>query len=264
MFSPLNLDRYETRESVVHGLDPRVKVIVTILFILSNVLLPDGAWLAFGLAWLVIVLVSYASHLGWGYTLKRSLVALPFALTAVTLLFTIPGQPLFSVKIGSTLLVISDAGLMRFVSILIRSWLSVQMAILLVATTQFPDLMHAFRHLRLPKPFIAIISFMYRYLFVLAEETSRLLRAREARSAAGPGNGRSGGSVFWRARIAGHMIGQLFVRSYERSDRIYQAMLARGYRGDWLTINPHTMKQFDWLVLGGSLVVLFFIQVVGN
>ncbi len=264
MFSSLSLDRYETRESVVHRLDPRVKVVVTLLFVLSNVLLPDGAWGAFGLAWVGILLVSAASHLGWGYTLKRSFVALPFALTAVTLLFSLPGEPLLSVKIGSTLLVISDAGLVRFASVVIRSWLSVQMAILLVATTQFPDLMHAFHHLRLPQPFIAIISFMYRYLFVLAEETSRLLRARESRSAAGMGNGRSGGSVWWRARVAGYLIGQLFIRSYERSDRIYQAMLARGYHGEWLTINPHTMKQLDWLVLGGSLLVISFIQLIGR
>ncbi len=95
-----------------------------------------------------------------------------------------------------------------------RSWLSVQMAILLTATTAFPDLMHALRHLRVPRLLVAIVSLMYRYLFVLTDETARLLRAREARSARVAGR-RGGGTLAWRARVAGNMAGQLFLRSYE-------------------------------------------------
>ena len=79
--------------------------------------------------------------------------------------------------------VITDAGLLRFVSILIRSWLSVQIALLLVAATRFPDLIHAFEHLRVPAILTTIIAFLYRYLFVLMDEVFRLLRARESRSA---------------------------------------------------------------------------------
>jgi cobalt/nickel transport system permease protein len=103
------------------------------------------------------------------------------------------------------------------------------MAILLVATTQFPDMMHALRHLRVPSLLVAVISFMYGYLFVLADEVMRLLRARDSRSARLTGY-RSGGSIPWRARVAGNMAGQLFLRSYERAPA-YNAMLSRGYTG---------------------------------
>ena len=81
----------------------------------------------------------------------------------------------------------------------------------------------------MPSIIITIVSMTYRYLFVLTDEAQRMLRARQSRSASA--GGRSGGSVAWRARVTGNMAGSLFVRSLDRSERIYQAMLARGYDG---------------------------------
>ena len=256
-------DRYQQGHSPVHTLDPRIKVLVTIAFILSNALLPDGAWLAFGLAWLFILFANGMSGLGMWFTFRRSFIALPFALAAITVLFSIPGEPVASFEVLRWRLVITDAGLLRFVSIVIRSWLSVQMAILLVAVTEFPKIVHALRHLRVPAVLTVIISFMYRYLFVLADEVMRMLRARQARSGAAAGQ-RSGGSVAWRAKIAGHMAGQLFLRSYERSDRIYNAMLSRGYRGELMTIHPHQYQKRDLLVGGLSMLGLLLMQIAGR
>lgn len=271
-------DRYHESESFVHRLDPRVKVVVTVAFVLSNALLPDGAWIAFGFSWLFLLLANVLSNLGAGFTLRRSLVALPFALIAVTVLFSLPGRPLSTFHFLFWDLTITDAGLLRFVSILIRSWLSVQMAILLVATVRFPDLIHALEHLRVPSILTTIIAFLYRYLFVLGDEVFRLMRARESRSAAlpnkhrdnvsrdrGVGSGRrSGGSVAWRARVAGNMAGQLFLRSYERSDRVYNAMLARGYTGHMETINPHELRRRDYLTAALALLVVLLLQLAGR
>src|SRR5688500_8275971 len=111
-------DRYQESNSFVHRLDPRVKVVVTVVFILSNALLPDGAWIAFGLSWLFLLLANALSNLGIGFTFKRSLIALPFALIAITVLFSIPGNPLFTFHFLPWDLTITDAGLLRFVSIL--------------------------------------------------------------------------------------------------------------------------------------------------
>src|SRR5574339_98931 len=187
-------DRYHEKESFLHRLDPRVKVVATVAFILSNALVPDGAWIAFGIAWLFLLFANWLSRLGIGFTFKRSLVALPFALIALTVLFSIPGRPLSSFHFLFWDLTITDLGLLRFVSILIRSWLSVQMAILLVATARFPDVIHALEHLKVPAILTTIIAFLYRYLCVLADEVFRLMRAREARAAAAPGQ-RFGRSV---------------------------------------------------------------------
>lgn len=274
-------DRYHEKESFLHRLDPRVKVLATALFIVSNALLPDGAWFAFGFAWLFLLLCNLLSKLGYAYTLKRSLIALPFALIAITVLFSIPGKPLSSFFFFGMNFTVTDAGLLRFASILIRSWLSVQMAILLVAVTRFPDLIHALEHLRIPVILTTIIAFLYRYLFVLTDEVFRLLRARDSRSGAATGSSRrlertcgepapaepverSGGGAVWRAKVAGNMAGQLFLRSYERSDRIYNAMLARGYAGHLYTLNPHEMKSVDYYATAFAITAIFLMQWIGR
>ena len=81
---------------------PGVKSLVTVIFIVSNALLPDGAWLAFVFGWIFLIAANLLSQLGIGYTLKRSLVALPFALIAITVLFSIPGEPIFTFHIHIT------------------------------------------------------------------------------------------------------------------------------------------------------------------
>ena len=166
-------DHYQTINSPIHRIDPRVKVIITVLFIISNVLLPDGAWIAFALGWLFVLLISRIAQLGLQFIITRSLVALPFALAAITAIFSIPGEPIFALQIGSWTLVATDAGLLRFISIMLRSWISIQAAIILTATTQFPDLIHALRHLKVPDILVSTVSFMYRYLFLLSDDTLR-------------------------------------------------------------------------------------------
>jgi cobalt/nickel transport system permease protein len=255
-------DQFVKLDSFVHKLDPRVKVIFTFAFILSNAILPDGSWLAFSVSWLVILLANDMARLGLGYTFKRSFVVLPFVLVAITAIFSPQGNPLTEWDLGFVTLAPTDFGVIRFFSVLIRSWLSVQMAILLVATTQFPNVIHALEHLRVPRMLTMIIAFLYRYLFVLTDEAFRLLRAREARSAGFPGH-RRGGKLVWRAKVVGSMAGQLFLRSYERSDRIYHAMLSRGYAGHMRTFNPHTMTRLDWLVLIIGVMFIFVIQSLG-
>ncbi|MCL4870144.1 MAG: cobalt ECF transporter T component CbiQ [Anaerolineae bacterium] len=258
-----SLDPFQPRDSLIHHLDPRVKVVVTVLFIVSNVLLPDGAWLAFALAWGMAAATALLAHIPLSFILKRAFIVIPFTAAAFTLLFTLPGEPVTSFRLFTWQLTISDTGLIRFLSILARSWVSVQMAILLAAATPFYDLMHALRHLRVPSILVSIISFMYRYLFVMVDEVQRLIRARTARSAVVPGQ-RSGGTVMWRAKVTGHLAGQLMVRSFERSDRVYNAMLARGFGGELLTLNPHLMRRQDWYAAALAILLLLGLQLCGR
>ncbi|MEN8172666.1 MAG: cobalt ECF transporter T component CbiQ [Chloroflexota bacterium] len=249
-----SFDHYQTHESVIHRLDARVKIILTIILIISNALLPDGAWTAFMLTWGLVLGASLLAKIQFLFLATRSLVVMPFALAAITVIFSIPGHALGTIQLGNWQVVVTEPGLLRFASIMIRSWVSVQMAILLTATTTTPDLIHAMRHLRVPDILVATISFMYRYLFVLSDEALRLLRAREARSAALDNQRKHHTKLRWRIKVAGNMAGQLFIRSYERSERVYNAMLARGYQGTLQTLNPHEMKTKDWMM--GSIVIL--------
>ena len=233
-------DQYRRGSSRIHRLDPRIKILGAVLFIAAATVMPPGKWVAFGLLFVVTVLVARLSGLGWAFALKRSFVALPFALAAVTLPFTVPGQPIAQIG-GFTL---SAEGSIRFLTILVKSWVSVQIAILLTVTTSFPDLLWGMRELRIPAPLISIVGFMYRYLFIFADEALRLMRARASRSGAGAGKG--GGGLLWRGRVAGGMIGNLTLRAFERSERIYEAMVARGYIGGEIkTMTPPLMTDGD-------------------
>src|SRR5512138_2709106 len=102
-------DRYHHGHSLIHRLDPRIKVLVTVAYIVSNALLPDGAWIAFLLAYAFLLLVNILSGLGVDFTFRRSFVALPFALVAITVLFSIPGKPVTSFHFLMWNLTITDA-----------------------------------------------------------------------------------------------------------------------------------------------------------
>jgi cobalt/nickel transport system permease protein len=193
-------------------------------------LLPVGAFAALGVAWLATLVVAAEAQLGVLRAARASLVALPFILAALPLIFTRPEAPIGAVAIGPLTLTVSGYGLVVFLTITAKSWISVQAAMLLAMTTPFHELIDGLRALRLPAIMVSIISFMYRYLAVLGDEARRLLRARDARSASV--DGRSGGSIRWRAAVTGRMAGTLFLRSYERSERIYAAMQARGFEGE--------------------------------
>ena len=242
------LDTYSERASVIHCLDGRVKLALTLLFILTTAVMPDGAWFAYAFlaawVWGFVLL----SRLGAGWVQRRSIVVLPFALAAITVLFTEPGRPWLSAHVFSWNVRLTDAGVVRFVTILLKSWLSVQMAIVLTASTPFPLLLQAMRSLGLPQVLVAIVGFTYRYIFVIGDEALRMLRARSARS--GDPNGRGGGNLLWRARVTGGMAGSLFLRSIERSERIYHAMVARGYNGEVRSMHRLTWQPRDlWLSL---------------
>jgi cobalt/nickel transport system permease protein len=226
--------------------------------ILAITLLPVGAYLALLLVWLALIACSTIARLGPMRLSRGAFIAAPFLLAALPLVFVSSGDPLGSFAIGPLTLTLSGEGIRIFTTVALKSWLSVQAALLLTFTTPFHDLVDALRRLRLPEVMVAIIGFMYRYLAVLADEASRLMRARSARSAGRPDGSRGGGSLRWRAGVTGSMVGTLFLRSYERSERIYAAMQARGFAGTFRHLHGRAASRGEWLafaVLAGALVV---------
>lgn len=251
-------ERYQEGSSLVHRLDPRAKLVLAVAYILSATLTPPGRWAALALLALLLAGSLAASRLNLVFVLKRSALALPFVMVALPLLFTRAGEELFTLSVLGWGLTASREGAVALGSILIKSWLSVVAALVLACTTPFPDLVFAMRWLRLPAILVSTVSFLYRYMFVIAEEAGRLLRAREARSAS-LGKG-SGGTLGWRARVLGGMVGSLFLRSYERSERIYVAMQARGFQGEIRTLKAPTLQWNTILLSVLALLTLVAVQ----
>jgi cobalt/nickel transport system permease protein len=264
------LDRYRQGTSLVHRLDPRLKLLATLAFVLAATSTPPPAWPAFVLLAALALGAIRLAHIPLVEGLKRSAIALPFAgMVALSLPFTRAGQALWSWHLLGWDLTVTDEGVLLFAAVLIKSWLSVLVSGLLVATTCWPDLLSALRSLRAPAVLTVTISFMVRYLVVLVDEALRLQTARESRSAAPDhprcrtigrvrgGAARAGRTVAWQARVLGGMIGSLFIRSFERSERIYAAMLARGFAGEVRSLTRLTWRARDsWAGLVWGLALL--------
>jgi cobalt/nickel transport system permease protein len=249
-------DRHVAGQSFVHRLDPRAKLIVTLAFIFSAIATPQGAWPIFAAMWALLAAMTALSGLSSRLVLGRSLLALPFVLAAVPVLFNRPGEALFELPVtGWTA---TDEGLEALSSILLRSWMSVTAATILTATTEPDHILRSLRWLGVPRLLVATISFMWRYVFVIGEEAQRLLRARESRSARAAGQ--TGGSVAWRGKVAGHMVGSLFLRSLARSERVYLAMQARGYSGEMRSLDRFALSSRDVIVVALTCAALVAIQ----
>lgn len=246
-----SLERYWQGASPVHRLDPRLKLLAALAYVLVTSSVPArGCWALLALGVLALG-AALASEIPVHVTIRRSMIVLPFAgMAAVSLPFTRTGHVVWAWHPFVWAVTVTDEGLLAFASVVVRAWLSGWVGGLLVATTPFPSLLRAMRALHVPSALTTILSFTYRYLHVLVVEATRLQTAREARSA-GPG-----GSLAWRVRVLGGMIGSLFIRSYERSERIYAAMLSRGFSGQMRTLDELTWRAADtWAALGwGALL----------
>lgn len=254
---------YAHRQSVIHQTDARVKLIFTLALILMLNLLPNRAWPSYILLLALILTLILLSRLSLSFVLKRALLTAPFVLASASLVFFGP-VPHASLSISNAFTIsYSPEGLARFISIAIRAWLSVQTAILLAATTRFQDLLTAMQHLKVPTVFVAIIGLMWRYLFVISDEATRLTRACSSRSASAANSPHKQTSIIWRAKVTGNIAGNLFLRSIARSDRVYAAMLSRGYTGEQPDHTTTMFSKKDLRMLALGMIVLALIWMLG-
>ncbi|UCH79400.1 MAG: cobalt ECF transporter T component CbiQ [Candidatus Coatesbacteria bacterium] len=216
------LDKHSERAGPLHRLDARAKTVAVALILLGlNVLRMPPAWLGAAAAGLLLAAV-IASRLPLGYVFRRAAVVLPFAVIIGAFLpFTTEGRAVwYPAAFGYGALVTAE-GLRLYATVISKAYLSLAYVILLLATTPFRALLRSLAWFRVPAFFLSLLSFTYRYIFVLVDEIERLQRAWTARYF-----GRRRAAQF---RALGPAVGALFVRSYERAERVWAAMLSRGY-----------------------------------
>ncbi|MCX6004756.1 MAG: cobalt ECF transporter T component CbiQ [Chloroflexi bacterium] len=219
------IDKYSNLDSFIHRLDPRTKFLTSLALTIAVVLTPAGNWKVFLCYFLILAVLILFSRLPLLYVMKRSLVIIPFVLmVAIFIPFFKQGQIAVSYNSGLFQLSITYDGILILTGILIKSWLCILSLVLLTSCTKLADMLEGLKQLGVPHVFILILSFMYRYIFVLADQAMRMQQARDSRN--------FGGNYWHKFKIIGNMIGTLFIRSYERGERVYVAMLARGYNGE--------------------------------
>jgi len=234
-------DPYQPGNSVVHRLDAQTKLYLTLGYLFTTATMPEKAWKVYPVLLILLACTAFLARIRLSSLIKRSLLAFPFLLAALPVLFTLPGDPYLTLSWSKFSIAVSEPGVNRFLAIGTKMWLCIQAAALLTATTPMTRLLAGLAALRVPKVLVAAAALMWRYLFVISEEAVRLIRARSSRSARLPEE-RGGGSIAWRARVTGGMAGSLFLRSLERSERVYNAMRSRGYDGKIRTL-PATQTE---------------------
>ncbi|MFZ5646801.1 MAG: cobalt ECF transporter T component CbiQ [Bacillota bacterium] len=210
----------------LYRIEPRVKVVAIFGFVAVVSSLTSKPLLAVAVG--LITGLALLSGMTPGMLLRRIAMVLPFTgFMLVFLPFMVPGEALISMHLGSFTLDASVQGVSRTAILSLRVLSAVMAVSVLTATTPFPDLMQALRGLKVPDVFVQLLEFTIRYFYVLSDEVQRMKTARKARCFEA---GRSMFSISTFTAL-GQLVGVLFARSWDRGERIYKAMLSRGYPG---------------------------------
>jgi cobalt/nickel transport system permease protein len=224
---------YVDGSSAVHRLSPQCKLLATFLFVLVVVSTPRETFWVFGAEAGLLGVVAVASRVPFATLLRRLTFELPFVAFAVLLPLVGRGE-----RVGVAGVSLSVSGLWAAWNILVKGTLGVAATGLLTATTPIPSILQGLERLRLPKVFVAICAFMVRYADVIAGELHRMRVARESRG--------HDPRWIWQARAVAATAGALFIRSYERGERVYLAMVARGYDGSMPVLHHHRASRAEW------------------
>ncbi len=232
------IDKYSDRNSLLHRLDPRAKIAAAVLFIVCIVTTPCTAWPQFaGYAFLAALSAAF-SKVPLFYIAARSALSLPFVMiVALSVPFTLAQDPL-----------------PFYGALITKAWLSSLVIVLLSSTTPFPLMVKGLEKLGVPKIMTVLLSFMYRYVFVLIDEVERMHASWKARYF-----GRLHGGLL---KTFGHIAGSLFIRTYERSERVFYSMAARGFDGEMRVLHVRAFTALDVLCVAAVAAYVAGVKVL--
>lgn len=238
---------YVHEHSPVHALPPQVKVASAFVFVFIVAVTPRDAVWAFAIYAVALLSLAVASRVRIRFMLVRLLGILPFVAFAFLIPFIASGEQVEIVGID-----VSRQGLWGAWNIIAKATIGAGTSILLAATTEVPDIISGMARLRVPAVFTSIAGFMIRYLELTAEEIARMRVAMTARG--------YDPRWLWQAKPIASSAGALFVRSYERGERVYEAMLSRGFTGEMPELRSRDPRVVDWVA--GSLLPLLGLGVL--
>jgi cobalt/nickel transport system permease protein len=240
------IDTLSYRNTVIHRLDPRAKLLATILFVITVVSFPKYEITGLLPFFLFPVLLFSLGDIPVRFILKKVLLVSSFAI------FIGIFNPLLDRQLSFSFLGVPvSGGWISFFSIMLKFFLTITSALLLIATTSCPGICHALQKMGIPEIFVSQLLFLYRYIFVLIEEVMKVIRARDMRSF-----GKKGRDI--RPFIS--LVGTLFLRTMERAERVYQAMLSRGFSGKLHSTRPYSFTAADAAFLGSTVVLLYLFR----
>ncbi|MET9290497.1 cobalt ECF transporter T component CbiQ [Streptomyces sp. NPDC003077] len=224
---------YLDARSPVHALPPHCKLVAVFCFVLLVVATPREAVWAFALYAVLLAAVTVLARVSAGHVLKRLLIEVPFVAFALLMPFAAEGP-----RVTVLGLSLSESGLWGAWNILAKGTLGVAASVLLAATTELRALLLGLERLRMPPLLVQIASFMIRYGDVITDEMRRMRIARLSRGF------EARGVRHWG--VLAKSAGALFIRSYERGERVHLAMLSRGYTGTLPVLDATPATRTQW------------------
>ncbi|WP_405787496.1 cobalt ECF transporter T component CbiQ [Streptomyces sp. NBC_01367] len=224
---------YRHGHSPVHDLPAHCKLVATLAFVVVVVSTPREAVWAFGLYAVLIAAVAAVARIPAGFLLRRLLIEVPFVAFAVLMPFVAEGE-----RVQVLGMSLSVSGLWGAWNVLAKGTLGVAASVLLASTTELRALLLGLQRLKLPPLLVQIASFMIRYGDVISDELRRMSIARRSRGF------EASGIRHWG--VLAKTAGALFIRSYERGERVYLAMVSRGYAGSMPVIDEVVATRTQW------------------
>ncbi|CAN5868104.1 MAG: cobalt ECF transporter T component CbiQ [Euzebyales bacterium] len=230
---------YVHEHSPVHRLAPEVKLAAAFAFVLAVAVTPREAIWAFAIDAATVGLVIRLARLPVRFVAARLAIILPFIAFAFLIPFVASGERIDVLGVS-----VSQVGLWGTWNIIAKATLGAGVSILLAGTTEVPQLLRGLERLRVPPTLTTIAAFMVRYLELLAAELGRMRTAMTARG--------YDPRWLWQVRPIAAGAGALFIRSYERGERVHAAMLSRGYSGAMPTIDERVASRREWLAAASA------------
>lgn len=232
----------------LQGVDPRAKLGMFLCVVLAASL--SGAFVVEVGLYALVLAAAAASRVPFDFFVKRVWLGIPLfaGIVVIPAIFFVPGPRLFDLGLGPVHLAPSIPGLTGAVLFIARVGVSVSLAVLLVLTTPWADLLKSLQAMRVPQLFVLVLAMAYRYIFLFLHLANGMFEARKSRIVARTSGGEQ------RRWISG-TIGNLLNRSVKMSDDVYAAMAARGFKGSIRTFQAYRMRAADWLSLGGAAAI---------
>ncbi|MEV7486230.1 cobalt ECF transporter T component CbiQ [[Kitasatospora] papulosa] len=241
---------YRHGTTPVHALPPHCKLAAVLCFVVAVVSTPREAVWAFALYAALLAGVAAVARISPGFLLKRLVIEVPFVAFALLMPFVVPGEQTELLGLS-----VSVPGLWGAWNVLAKGTLGVAASVLLASTTELRSLLLGLQRLRLPPLLVQIASFMIRYGDVIGDELRRMSIARRSRGF------EARGVRHWG--VLAKTAGALFIRSYERGERVHLAMVSRGYTGTMPVIDEVTVTRTQWAHAAALPVLALVVCLLG-
>ncbi|MEV4965115.1 cobalt ECF transporter T component CbiQ [[Kitasatospora] papulosa] len=241
---------YRHGHTPVHALPPHCKLAAVLCFVVAVVSTPREAVWAFALYAALLAGVAAVARISPGFLLKRLVIEVPFVAFALLMPFVVPGEQTELLGVS-----VSVPGLWGAWNVLAKGTLGVAASVLLASTTELRSLLLGLQRLRLPPLLVQIASFMIRYGDVIGDELRRMSVARRSRGF------EARGVRHWG--VLAKTAGALFIRSYERGERVHLAMVSRGYTGTMPVIDEVTATRTQWAHAAALPVLALVVCLLG-